>query len=39
VPTTDAKAFNQVDLRQSAAMGSHVGNDIRLNQQSDHSLR
>ena len=39
VPTTDSKTFNQVDLRQSAAMGSHVGNDIRLNQQSDHSLR
>jgi hypothetical protein len=36
---TDTRTFNQVDLRQSAAMGGHVGNDIRLNQQSDHSLR
>jgi hypothetical protein len=39
-PPQDLKTSNQVDLRQSAAMGSHIArNDIRLNQQADHSLR
>jgi hypothetical protein len=39
-PLADFKTPNQIDLRQSAAMGSHVApNDIRLTQQSDHSLR
>jgi hypothetical protein len=36
----DFRTPNQVDLRQSAAMGSQVArNDVRLAQQSDHSLR
>jgi hypothetical protein len=39
-PSPDFKTPNQVDLRQSAAMGSHIArNDIRLSQQSDHSLQ
>jgi hypothetical protein len=39
-PPQDLKTSNQVDLRQAAAIDSHIArNDIRLNQQADHSLR
>jgi hypothetical protein len=39
-PSPDFKPSNQIDLRQSAAIGSHIArNDIRLSQQSDHSLQ
>ena len=39
VQATESKAPNQVDFRQSSALSGHVGNDIRVIQQSDHSLR
>ena len=39
-PSPELKTSNQVDLRQAAAVGSHAArNDVRLAQQSDHSLR
>jgi hypothetical protein len=35
----DFKTSNQVDLRQSAAMGTVAHNDVRLTQEADHSQR